>query len=103
MLFKNAKIDCLNIFYREAGEQGAPKLVLLHGFPASSRQYRNLMPALAEGFHVIAPDYLGFGKVGRAAGALRRAGNLWAFFRTACAAAEEILRKRWRRAPASDG
>ena len=61
MLFKNTEIDGLNIFYREAGDQTSPKLVLLHGFPASSHQYRNLIPALAEGFHVIAPDYPGFG------------------------------------------
>ena len=61
MLFKNAKVDGLNIFYREAGNESAPKLVLLHGFPASSHQYRNLMPALADRFHVIAPDYPGFG------------------------------------------
>src|SRR5262249_854491 len=56
MLFKNAKVDGLNIFYREAGNESAPKLVLLHGFPASSHQYRNLTPALADRFHVIAPD-----------------------------------------------
>ena len=61
MLFKNVNIDGLNIFYREAGKETAPKLVLLHGFPASSHQYRNLMPALADRFHVIAPDYPGFG------------------------------------------
>ena len=61
MLFRNTEIDGLNIFYREAGEPTAPKLVLLHGFPASSHQYRNLMPALAGKFHVIAPDYPGFG------------------------------------------
>ena len=61
MLFKNVKVDGLNIFYREAGNESAPKLVLLHGFPASSHQYRNLMPALADRFHVIAPDYPGFG------------------------------------------
>jgi pimeloyl-ACP methyl ester carboxylesterase len=61
MLFKSTNIDGLNIFYRETGEPGAPKLVLLHGFPASSHQYRNLMPALAETFHVIAPDYPRFG------------------------------------------
>ena len=61
MLFSNTKVDGLNIFYREAGAQTAPKLVLLHGFPASSHQYRNLMPALAKNFHVIAPDYPGFG------------------------------------------
>ena len=61
MLFKNVNIDGLNIFYREAGNETAPKLVLLHGFPASSHQYRNLMPALADRFHLIAPDYPGFG------------------------------------------
>lgn len=54
-------IDGLNIAYREAGNPKAPKLVLLHGFPASSHQYRNLIPALAGEFHVIAPDYPGFG------------------------------------------
>lgn len=51
----------LNIAYREAGDPADPKLVLLHGFPASSHQYRNLVPALAGDFHVIAPDYPGFG------------------------------------------
>ena len=61
MLYKNIDVDGLNIFYREAGKEGAPKLVLLHGFPASSHQYRNLIPALADSFHVIAPDYPGFG------------------------------------------
>ena len=61
MLFKNLNSDGLNIFYREAGNETAPKLVLLHGFPASSHQYRNLLPALADRFHVIAPDYPGFG------------------------------------------
>jgi len=54
-------VDGLSIAYREAGRPGSPKLVLLHGFPASSHQYRNLVPALAERFHVIAPDYPGFG------------------------------------------
>jgi pimeloyl-ACP methyl ester carboxylesterase len=51
----------LNLFYREAGKPGNAKLVLLHGFPASSHQYRNLIPALAGKFHVIAMDYPGFG------------------------------------------
>jgi pimeloyl-ACP methyl ester carboxylesterase len=59
--YRSAKIDGLNIAYREAGEPGSPKLVLLHGFPASSHQYRDLIPALATRFHVIAPDYPGFG------------------------------------------
>src|SRR5580658_10520761 len=55
------QVEGLNIAYREAGTPGSPKLVLLHGFPASSHQYRNLIPALATRFHVIAPDYPGFG------------------------------------------
>ena len=54
-------IDGLNIFYREAGESGRPKLVLLHGFPTSSHQYRDLIPALADEFHVLSMDYPGFG------------------------------------------
>ena len=54
-------VEGLNIFFREAGKPGNPKLVLLHGFPASSHQYRNLIPALADRFHVIAMDYPGFG------------------------------------------
>src|SRR5215469_1725746 len=54
-------IDGLNIAYREAGNPKNPKLVLLHGFPASSHQFRNLIPALANSFHVVAPDYFGFG------------------------------------------
>jgi len=49
------------IFYREAGPADAPAIVLLHGFPASSFMFRNLIPALSGQYHVIAPDYLGFG------------------------------------------
>jgi len=58
---KTVEIDGLKIFYREAGEASLPKLLLLHGFPASSHQYRNLLPSLSGRFHVIAPDYPGFG------------------------------------------
>ena len=54
-------VDGLSIAYREAGRPGSPQIVLLHGFPASSHQYRDLVPALADRFHVIAPDYPGFG------------------------------------------
>jgi pimeloyl-ACP methyl ester carboxylesterase len=61
MRFNTTTIEGLDIFYREAGDARAPKLVLLHGYPASSHQYRNLIPALAARFHVIAPDYPGFG------------------------------------------
>lgn len=59
--FGTIAIDGLNIAYREAGDPKLPKLVLLHGFPASSHQYRNLIRALSGRFHVIAPDYQGFG------------------------------------------
>ena len=56
------KIDGLNIAYREAGNPNYPKLVLLHGFPAGSHQYRDLIRSLSDKFHVIAPDYPGFGE-----------------------------------------
>ncbi len=59
--YKTVSVDGLKIAYREAGNPSSPKLVLLHGWPASSHQYRNLIPALANRFHVIAPDYPGFG------------------------------------------
>ena len=59
--YKTLSVDGLNIAYREAGNPAHPKLVLLHGWPASSHQYRNLIPALADRFHVISPDYPGFG------------------------------------------
>ena len=61
IMHKTALVDGLSVFYREAGRPGSPKLVLLGGFPASSHQFRNLIPALADKFHVIAPDYPGFG------------------------------------------
>ena len=54
-------IDGLNVFYRQAGDPASPKLLLLGGFPASSHQFRNLIPALVERFHVVSPDYPGFG------------------------------------------
>ena len=56
-----AEVAGRRIFYREAGSPAAPAVVLLHGTPASSHQYRNLIPALADRYHVIAPDYPGFG------------------------------------------
>lgn len=59
--FGSLPVDGLNIAYREAGNPTDPQLVLLHGWPASSHQYRNLIPALAGHFHVISPDYPGFG------------------------------------------
>ncbi len=55
------EVEDQSIFYREAGDKNAPTIVLLHGFPTSSHMYRNLIPELAEKYHVIAPDYPGFG------------------------------------------
>ncbi len=49
------------MFYREAGSKTSPTIVLLHGFPSSSHMFRDLIPQLAGKFHVIAPDYIGFG------------------------------------------
>ena len=62
--YRYADIDGQQLFYREAGAAGAPALVLLHGFPASSFMFRNLIPLLADRYHVIAPDHLGFGLSG---------------------------------------
>jgi pimeloyl-ACP methyl ester carboxylesterase len=58
---RTAQVDGLSVFYREAGDPADPKLLLLGGFPASSHQFRNLIPALASRFHVLSPDYPGFG------------------------------------------
>ena len=55
-------IDGLDIFYREAGDRSKPTILLLHGFPTSSFMFRNLIPQLADNFHVVAPDYPGFGQ-----------------------------------------
>lgn len=59
--YRTLPVGTVNIAYREAGDPANPKLVLLHGFPSSSHQYRNLVPSLADSFHVLAPDYPGFG------------------------------------------
>lgn len=61
-LYKTETVNGLKIFYREAGDRSLPTIVLLHGFPTSSHMYRDLIPALADRFHVIAPDYVGFGQ-----------------------------------------
>src|SRR5262245_19886790 len=58
---RTERVDGVNVFYREAGDPSNPNLLLLGGFPASSHQFRNLMPALADHFHVLSPDYPGFG------------------------------------------
>ena len=58
---RTVEIDGVDMFYREAGGAGAPAVVLLHGFPTSSHMFRNLIPALADRYRVIAPDYPGFG------------------------------------------
>jgi pimeloyl-ACP methyl ester carboxylesterase len=59
--YRTVKVDGLSIFYREAGRPDAPSLLLLHGFPSSSRMYEPLLTRLAARFHLVAPDYPGFG------------------------------------------
>lgn len=61
-------VDGVNVFYREAGPKNAPTLLLLHGFPTSSQMFRNLIPQLSDRYHVIAPDYPGFGQSDAPAG-----------------------------------
>ncbi|HEU4894123.1 MAG TPA: alpha/beta fold hydrolase, partial [Vicinamibacterales bacterium] len=62
--YRTIKVDGRDIFYREAGAANAPAVVLLHGFPTSSHMFRNLIPALAQRYRVIAPDYPAFGHSG---------------------------------------
>jgi pimeloyl-ACP methyl ester carboxylesterase len=60
-IYRTTKIDGLSIFYREAGPKGAPALLLLHGLPSSSRMFEPLFSRLSDRYHLIAPDYPGFG------------------------------------------
>ena len=62
MQYQTIMIDGLKNFYRESGDPGKPTFLLLHGFPTSSAMFRNLIPALENDFHLIAPDYIGFGQ-----------------------------------------
>jgi pimeloyl-ACP methyl ester carboxylesterase len=61
VMYHTAQVDGLKIFYREAGPKNAPTLVLLHGFPSSSHMFRELIPRLSDKYHVVAPDYPGYG------------------------------------------
>ena len=60
--FHKANVDGINIFYREAGSKDAPAILLLHGFPSASHMFRDLIPLLADRFHIVAPDLPGFGQ-----------------------------------------
>src|SRR5262249_20803588 len=60
-LYRTIEINGLSIFYREAGPKAAPVLLLLHGFPSSSRMFEPLFARLSDRYHLIAPDYPGFG------------------------------------------
>jgi pimeloyl-ACP methyl ester carboxylesterase len=60
--YRTTDVSGLKLFYREAGSPAAPKLLLLHGFPTSSHMFRDLIPALADRFHIVAPDLPGFGQ-----------------------------------------
>lgn len=63
--YRSVEVQGVEIFYREAGSKNSPSIVLLHGFPTSSHMYRNLINELANEFHLIAPDYPGFGNSGQ--------------------------------------
>src|SRR6202167_5404378 len=60
--YRTVEVDTLKVFYRESGAPNAPKLLLLHGFPSASHMFRDLIPLLADRFHIVAPDLPGFGK-----------------------------------------
>ena len=60
--YRTIAVDGLSVFYREAGPHDAPSLLLLHGFPSSSRMYEPLLRRMAASHHLIAPDFIGFGR-----------------------------------------
>ena len=62
VFYRTLNVDGLEIFYREAGPRDAPAVLLLHGFPSSSHMFRNLIPRLADQYHVVAPDFPGYGE-----------------------------------------
>jgi pimeloyl-ACP methyl ester carboxylesterase len=67
--YRTVEVDGADVFYRQGGERGVPALLMLHGFPSSSAQYQSLMTRLEDRYHVVAPDYPGFGQSPPLAGA----------------------------------
>src|SRR5262245_58174997 len=62
VFYRTLNVEGLEIFYREAGHRDAPTVLLLHGFPSSSHMFRNLIPILADKYHVVATDFPGYGE-----------------------------------------
>src|SRR5438552_17472564 len=62
VFYRTLCVDGLKMFYREAGPPDAPTVLLLHGFPSSSHMFRNLIPMLADEYHIVAPDFPGYGE-----------------------------------------
>ena len=93
--YRTAAVGGLNVFYREAGPDSGPVVLLLDGFPSSSRMFRDLIPRLADAYHVIAPDYPAFGHsavAGRSDSATPS--TTWPTWSTACSSSSESASSR---------
>src|SRR5215470_11291634 len=93
--YRTAAVGGGNVFYREAGPDNGPVVLLLHGFPSSSRMFRDLIPRLADAYHLIAPDYPAFGHSavpGRSDSATPS--TTWPTWSTACSTSPASARSR---------
>ena len=93
--YRTAAVGGVNVFYREAGPDSGPAVLLLHGFPSSSRMFRDLIPRLSDAYRVIAPDHPAFGHSAVPAGPRSATpSTTWPTWSTACSSSSESASSR---------